>query len=420
MCSWRRDKHVLVDEAEHNIGIGVIRSLGRAGYKVTACSSDPDALGLSSRFATRTEQCPSPFRRQEFLRWLDATIAAHRIDAIIPTEGLLTAIEPTYSSYAHLLPYSTDKDVLYGAISKYRMVSRFLDPETPQQLQRHMPPSLLVNSTAQLPTTLELGALPMPIYAKTDFLNSPVGAQSSVHRLDDIAAAGALLTDLGARYSRFLVQGHVEGVGVGVFVVVRGGKILARFMHRRLHEFPHTGGVSSFRQSWWHDAIHADACERIRHLDWQGPLMLEYRWNPRTDEFHLIELNCRFWGSLHLALYAGVDFPRILVDAMHGHFETRQPEFRLGVRCRDTFPTEARHVGSRLRDDSISALSKVWSVLCFVGLTLNPRVHADLLFPGDQQLYWKALLRYVRGTLGSLRDRLRSRKQTGDRAWAEG
>ena len=391
---------------------------GRAGYKVTACSSDPNALGFSSRFATRVELCPSPFRRQKFLRWLDATVETQRIDTIIPTEGLLTAIEPTYSSYAHLLPYGANKEVLYSAMSKYRMVRRFLDPEAPPEMQRHIPPSLLIDSTGHLPTTAELGTLPTPIYAKTDFLNSPVGAQSQVHRLDGRAGARELLADLRTRYSHFLVQGHVEGVGVGVFVVVRGGKILARFMHRRLHEFPHTGGVSSYRQSWWHDAIHADACERIPYLGWQGPLMLEYRWDPDTDEFHLIELNCRFWGSLHLALYAGVDFPRILVDAMHGHVAPRQREFRLGVRCRDTFPTEARHVGSRLRDNSISSLSKIWSVLRFFGLTLNPRVHADLLYPGDRRLYWKALVRYVRTMLGSLPGRLRAR-QTGDRAWAE-
>ncbi len=94
MHNWRRDKHILVDEAEHNIGIGVVRSLGQAGYRVTACSSDPDALGFSSRFATRTEVCPSPFRRQAFLSWLDDTIEAQRIDAIIATEGLRISCTP--------------------------------------------------------------------------------------------------------------------------------------------------------------------------------------------------------------------------------------------------------------------------------------------------------------------------------------
>ncbi len=420
MRNWRRNKHILVDEAEHNIGIGVIRSLDRAGYRVTACSSDPGALGLSSRFASRTEVCPSPFQRQAFLRWLDATIEAQRIDTIIATEGLLTAIEPRYSSYEHLLPYGADKDVLYGAVSKYRMVRRFLDPKTPAELRRHIPPSLLVDSAGRLPTAAELDALPMPIYAKADFLNSPVGAQSQVCRLDDRAHANDVLADLRTRFSRLLVQGHVEGVGVGVFFVVRSGRVLDRFMHRRLHEFPHTGGVSSYRQSWWHDAIHADARQRIRYLNWQGPIMLEYRWDPRTDAFHLIELNCRFWGSLHLALYAGVDFPRILVDAMHGHVEPRQHAFPVGVRCRDTFPTEAHHVGSRLRDTSIPTRSKVWSVVRFVGLTLNPRVHADLLYPGDRRLYWKALGRYARAVLGSLCSRLRQRRATGERVWVEG
>ncbi len=207
MDTWRRDKHVLVDEAEHNIGIGVIRSLGRAGYRVTACSSDPRALGLSSRLATHTEVCPSPFQRREFLCWLDATIEAQRIDAIIATEGLLTTIEPRYSDYAHLLPYSADKDVLYGAVSKYRLVRGFLDPAAPTDLQRHIPPSLLIDSTRAAPTAAALRALPLPLplYVKTDFLSSPVGARSEVHRLTDYRAVGELTADLRTRFRHFLV-----------------------------------------------------------------------------------------------------------------------------------------------------------------------------------------------------------------------
>ncbi len=420
MHSWRQDKHVLVDEAEHNIGIGVIRSLGRAGYRVTACSSDPHALGFSSRFATRAEVCPSPFQRQEFLRWLDGTIEAQSIDTIIATEGLLTAIQPRYSSYAHLLPYGVDHNVLYSAISKYRLVGGFLDPAAPAELQQHIPPSLLVDSTRSAPTDEQLRGLRLPLYVKTDFLSSPVGAHSRVHRLHDYAAVSDLLATLRTSYDHFLVQGHVEGVGVGVFFVVRNGRVLARFMHRRLHEVPHTGGVSSYRRSWWHDAIHADACARIHHLRWEGPVMLEYRWDPRTDAFHLIELNCRFWGSLHLALHAGVDFPRILVDSMHGHVDPVEPEFATDLRCRDTFPTEARHVGSLLRDDSIAIASKAWSVLRFIGLTLNSRVRADLLYPGDRGLYWRAAARYLRSMLASIGRRFRRAEAAGRHACVGG
>ena len=56
----------------------------------------------------------------------------------------------------------------------------------------------------------------------------------------------------------------------------------------------------------------------LRRIGWNGVAMLEYRRDPSTGDFRLLELNARFWGSLHLALAAGVDFPRLLLDAWLG------------------------------------------------------------------------------------------------------
>ena len=83
----------------------------------------------------------------------------------------------------------------------------------------------------------------------------------------------------------------------------------ARFAHRRIHEVPHTGGVSSFRESVRLPDIEAHALSVLRRIGWNGVAMLEYRRDARTGDFRLLELNARFWGSLHLALAAGVDFP---------------------------------------------------------------------------------------------------------------
>jgi biotin carboxylase len=54
----------------------------------------------------------------------------------------------------------------------------------------------------------------------------------------------------------------------------------------------------------------ADAKVRAAHLGWQGVGMFEYRWDLTSGRFFLMEFNSRFWGSLHLAMFAGVDFPR--------------------------------------------------------------------------------------------------------------
>ena len=49
--NWRHDINILTPQAEAVGTIGVIRSLGSAGYCVHACSHDPKALGLRSNLS---------------------------------------------------------------------------------------------------------------------------------------------------------------------------------------------------------------------------------------------------------------------------------------------------------------------------------------------------------------------------------
>ena len=49
----------------------------------------------------------------------------------------------------------------------------------------------------------------------------------------------------------------------------------------------------------------------LDHVGWHGVAMVEFKITPRGAPY-LIEVNARFWGSLRLAIDAGVDFPWLL------------------------------------------------------------------------------------------------------------
>ena len=122
--------------------------------------------------------------------------------------------------------------------------------------------------------------------------------------------------------------------------------------------------------------------------------MLEYRWDPTSDSFRLLEMNARFWGSLHLALYAGVDFPRLLVDAFFGHASEPMLDPTATVRCRN-LALEARYLATRLRDRHLGIAAKLACVAEFVWLTVDPRVRSDLWFPGDRRVWWRQFRQYA-------------------------
>ena len=62
--------------------------------------------------------------------------------------------------------------------------------------------------------------------------------------------------------------------------------------------------------------------------------MVEFKRDGATGTPYLMEINGRFWGSLQLAIDAGVDFPRLLADAALGRLPATPPEYRDGARTR--------------------------------------------------------------------------------------
>ena len=388
---------VLVPQAGSLGSVGVIRSLGRAGYPVHACAESPEALGLHSRHV-RSALIQPPPASAEFIPWVRQTVRALGIRAIVPSEFFLLGLRPALDEFRHLLPFF-DPSLLELAFSKADLV-RALDGDP------HLPPGLVVEG--ELPPVETLARLGGPLWLKADGVHGRAGAPSRVLRVSSPAEAHAELGRWQPHYRRLLVQGHVPGAGVGLFVLMVDGHPRARFAHRRIHEVPHTGGVSSFRESVRFPEMEAHALSVLRRIGWNGVAMLEYRRDPRNGDFRLLELNARFWGSLHLALAAGVDFPRLLLDAWLGGREP-EPSWRPGVRCRQTVPGELMHVWSVLRDAEVPRRKKVRTVFRFVALGLDPRIHSDLWWPGDRGLAVRETARWIRDTGTIVARRVRPR-----------
>jgi hypothetical protein len=376
---------IFVPDAHAMGSIACIRSLGRAGHTVVAAAQHADALGLRSRFCSHAVLQPPGLTGDGYRRWLDALVREHRIELMVPSEAMATALGASIVDYAPMLAGGPDPTRMVRFMSKFELF-RLFHEASDAALREHLPATVLLEREVPFPS---LAALRTPLFAKFDG-DPAADLPARVVRFDTHEAAQRDLPALVDRYGRGIVQQFSPGVGVGVFFLRWNGEIKATLMHRRLHEVPHTGGMSSFRETWWDDALHADALRRIEALDWWGVGMLEYRWVPETGAFELMEFNARFWGSLHLALFADVDFPRLLVDAWSGK-PFAPVRARPGVRCRYTFPKDVEHLWSLLRDKDVPASRKLGAAAEFITLSFDPGVHSDLWFEGDRGLYWRAL-----------------------------
>ena len=149
-----------------------------------------------------------------------------------------------------------------------------------------------------------------------------------------------------AKYPNPIVQEYLPpgGDALGVAVLLNGSSVSrASFAYRRLREYPPGGGPSTLRESIRDDELRRTAERLLSALGWVGVAMVEFKVDPRDGQPKLLEVNPRFWGSLHHAIACGVDFPWLLYRmAVNGDVET-QTDYRCGVRTRSLLHGELLH-----------------------------------------------------------------------------
>jgi len=150
--------------------------------------------------------------------------------------------------------------------------------------------------------------------------------------LDDLRSAWRTDPTFGLRH---LIQEFCPGQGIGIETLMLDGRPLALFQHRRLKEFPASGGVSVVAVS---EPVHPELAEHavrlLRALKWSGVAMVEFRVDDESGRVALMEVNGRYWGSLALSIQAGIDFPWYAWQVAHGERPACPPAYRLGVRAR--------------------------------------------------------------------------------------
>ena len=156
--------------------------------------------------------------------------------------------------------------------------------------------------------------------------------------------------DLAAAWQRIdavvprpLVQMLVRGRGVGINTLWRDGAPLTWFCHHRVREIDLRGGRSTAAVSAQCDPRLVESARRmLAALGWHGVAMVEFKWDESTGDYWLLEINGRFWGSLPLALAAGVDFPYYLYQVAVGEAPELPAWYPAGVVARDAV-AEVKH-----------------------------------------------------------------------------
>ncbi len=324
---------ILVTDGDARSALAAVRSLGRRGHEVITCAARLPSLAAASRYSSAAEIYPDPTRDADgFVRALIDIVQRRAIDVLLPMTEVTTLLA---TQNRHLLPPGV-RLPFASATAIARASDKAKVIELAQQLGVPVPRSAMLASPDE--ASALKASLTWPVVVKPACSRVRVGSRwisTSVAYAADPAALRRLLAALPEAAFPVLLQERIEGPGVGVFVCMDGGEPVALFSHRRLREKPPSGGVSVLSESAPLDPVARDhAVKLLRALDWRGVAMVEFKRDRRDGSLRLMEINARFWGSLQLAIRAGVDFPSILVGLESGEPLPKALEYRVGVRSR--------------------------------------------------------------------------------------
>jgi predicted ATP-grasp superfamily ATP-dependent carboligase len=295
----RRPPRVLVLGIIPTLTWGVARSLSRAGIRpvvaawqrVSPLAVVRDCAGFVPLTGVRWidgELDP------ELIRQVDRAAARWNADIVVPADLDATLLLARHGggltrARACAIP---DADTIVTLHNKWKL-SRVMD-----RLGVPYPETELCADADALART----SLPFPIITKPPDRDAGVGFQ--IHRTRQELTARLERGKLAAAFP-VIAQRFVPGWDLGFSFLASHGHLVAYSIceHKRNGE-----------RRFYEDARLRAAIQRlVEETRYHGVGHFDARYDPARDDFRVLELNPRFWGSLLYSTNAGVNYPELLV-----------------------------------------------------------------------------------------------------------
>lgn len=389
-----------VTDGDERSALAITRSLGRRGVSVLVGGEQPASLASSSRYCVRHVTYPSPYRHPEaFRRFLLAFVQREKVDVVVPVTDVTThAVSRNQHELRNHTSVAAPPFEAFDEVSnKWSLVQRAERCGIP------VPRTHFVDSVGTLKGMLDRVRYPAVVKPVRSRILSARGW------LPATVTYARSATDLLRIYHETeylasfpsLIQERVIGPGMGLFALFDSGRLVTAFAHRRLREKPPSGGVSVMRESIPLDEeLTEQAVRMLAPLGWHGVAMMEYKQDCRKGQRLLMEVNGRFWGSLQLAIDAGVDFPYLSCQLAIGQQPDIPPPYRVGVKSRwllgdlDHLLLRMRHSDRDLHlpDDAPSKARALVDFLKFV----EPGLHYEVVDRDDVRPFLYEVRQYVK------------------------
>ncbi len=321
---------VLLTDGNFKHTLAAVRSLGKRGVEVTVLSHLSVSISFYSKYCRHHVIAPDPEKDPRFAEFLLEYVRKNQFDVLLPISFAavmqVSRIRDELEKYVKI-PLADDRAL--GIAGSKDHTIRYAE-----KIGLRIPKTWYPKTESDAAAIAHEVSYPAVIKGSEEsgfvrYANSPEELSEKYRMI--------------ARYSP-VIQEYIAGDGYGFFALYNHGKARAIFMHKRIREYPVTGGPSAVAESVYDPALRDAGLRILDSLDWHGVAMVEFKKDGQTGEFVLMEINPKFWGSLGLSIAAGVDFPylacRLAID------RDIEPVilYKTGVKYRWLFPADIFHV----------------------------------------------------------------------------
>lgn len=300
---------VLILDAANSNTLAIIRHVKRHDKTITFHVAGYSRFSLSffSRYVSKKVMLPHHANQEKFIAALLQILQDEKYDLLMPvgfyTHEICVNHTEKIKKYTEVcLPPLEAFNTAASKLKTYQLAEKLLVP---------------------CPKTFNIGSIEEVNQIKTTF-PAVIKAQMEmgknvveyVHSQKELLEKYAQMCDKNNFTAPNLpiVQEFIKGDGYGFFAYYDAGQCKRIFMHKRIREYPVTGGASTCAESFFDEKLIEYGEKLLDYLKWNGVTMVEFKKDEKTNTYTLMEINPKFWGSLELALAAGVNFPYFIIQ----------------------------------------------------------------------------------------------------------
>ncbi len=316
---------VIITDSELKHSLATVRALGKEKLKVATCSEKFSATKLS-----RYSKYSFKYNKNNLITKVLENAGEDKTSTLIPigynSNILCSKNKKILMKKFNMLIADYDKITLASDKEK---INSILD-----KIKFPKPKTWIIKSMGDIKKVDFNG--PMIIKSSQEMRGKKVEYLNNLEELKQKAKERL-------NYGTQIVQERVRGFGCGFFALCKKGKVKVSFQHRRIREYPYSGGVSSCAESYYDPKLESLGKKIVKALNWEGICMIEFICEDKTKNYKLIEMNAKFWGSLDLAIASGINFPYLLyLEANNKPYTI--PKYKTGVRFQWILPEDTLRI----------------------------------------------------------------------------